>query len=205
MERKSSFSIGGYLASLIGLGVPPEDAVRCANKLRSYDFGSPDSPMEQVDLLEVAGKRVRDLISIGENEERVRQLLEFLERRGFLGVCVLEVAASVAGDLNMFVCGSKTYLTIADLVHPNHPNKPISFKGAYVLSEMVRSPSCLGSAMNAAVRRLEMRAPVVVALNELTAPVLDISDIIIENGGWRFLTNRVLPHIRQKTEGYFTE
>lgn len=191
---------GRYEATLIALGVDPEDARRSTSRL------SPNSGIERIlpDVWQWALDRMESLSRLADNP-RDKITVAHLESLDEYGITVFTVTDSAVNDLNGLIePANRKFLSISDLVHPIYGKRCISFVGAYSLSKAVKSLSCLGSALNEAVRKVSTEGvPFESAITVVDQPLLEIAERIDQKGGWRWFVSSVLEPLRKKVAKYY--
>ena len=165
---------GLYEAALIGLGVNPVDAKRCASRL-------PYPPLIDVEeVWKVACNRLEQLSLIGQSPfDKV--LEKHLEGNFPWGPEIWYLGQSVVEELNKYLEPRASSLTLADLMRPeSKSHRRLSTWGAYDISarlELVPFES-LGSALDYAIYEISTGHDPDEALNQMIKPISRIGRLI---------------------------
>jgi hypothetical protein len=211
--------LGIYEAMLINLGVSPVDAQQATKRLAKRIARLSSLPRkvrkeekEEIrrffgilgQVFEKSIKRVENLFQIGINPYD-KQLGEFCESQGNLGVAFYLVACDTAATLSQLLRPGRTIVTPADLVHPNQNvqgnNPPFSLVGAYKISELLGIPPSsdlnLGRAMGCTIPHC-FQVGDIPSGEILDEAILTNVDLITKKGGWRWFVPNVLLPVRQE-------
>jgi len=218
-EIKPPFDLDQYYRNMHAvyglLGVPEIDISRNLGRLKFTNPRDLDPQLAE-EALAKAMEHLESLQAIANTEVRDNILLSALYRHGENGVLVADTLTYVVDALNELIRPERFYLGISDLAYPKpkswslmtREQGVVSFAPADLISAIIQRPDL---ALGYTIHRTLVTGLAMGKLNLRDAEQTQFLDAVIVQhaeeielrGGWRYLTNYILPPVRESVARFY--